>query len=50
MCTKLSKHQKYRKMILLWKELSDLSSDLLMRDYEVIVRVVKDVICKVKSG
>ena len=37
-------------MILLWKELSDLSSDLSMRDYEVIVRVVKDVICKVKSG
>ena len=48
--TKLSRHQKYRKMILLGKELSDLSSDLSMRDYEVIVRVVKDVICKVKSG
>ena len=48
--TKLSRHQKYRKMILLCKELSDLSSDLSMRDYEVIVRVVKDVICKVKSG
>ena len=47
--TKLSRHQKYRKMILC-KELSDLSSDLSMRDYEVIVRVVKDVMCKVKSG
>ena len=48
--TKLSRHQKYRKMILLCKELSDLSSDLSMRDYVVIVRVVKDVICKVNSG
>ena len=47
--TKLSRHQKYRKMILLCMELSDLSSDLSMRDYEVIVRVAKDVICKVKS-
>ena len=48
--TKLSRHQKYHKMILLCKELSDLSCDLSMRDYEVIVRVVKDVLCKVKSG
>ena len=47
---KLSRHQKYRQLMLHCQELSDVSSDLPIRDYQMIVRFIKGVTCTVHNG
>ena len=47
---KLSRHQKYQQLVmLLCKELSDISSDLPIRDYQMIVQFIKGVTCTVPN-
>ena len=49
---KLSRHQKYQQLMLLCKELSDISSDLPIQDYQMMVQFIKGAnytVCNGKS-
>ena len=47
---KMSRHQKYRELMLLCKDFCDISSDLPQRDYNMIHNIIKDTTKSIKDG
>ena len=48
--SKLSRHQKYRQMMIVCKELCDTSSDLPIKKYQATLKLIKDVTQMIRGG
>ena len=46
----MSRHQKYRELMLLFKDFCDISSDLPQRDYNMICNFIKDTTKTIRNG